>query len=126
MAAVGYPLWLWGEGTTNPAPVSDSVGGLFVSLDAHVSKIVFTMGDGAKVTCRGVGKKWGTWVAAGQKSPVCGHIYKKPSLPHGSYTVTATTYWSVAWNVTGQQGVIPFAQTASRRLPVGELQVLVR
>jgi hypothetical protein len=126
MAAVGYPLWLWAEGNTNPAPVSDSAGGLFVSLDANVSKIVYDMGDGTKVTCAGVGTRWGPWVTAGQASPDCGHVYKKPSLPKGSYTVTATTYWSVEWTVTGQTGVIPFVQSAQTTIPVGELQVLVR
>ncbi|HEX8508188.1 MAG TPA: hypothetical protein VF635_01635, partial [Propionibacteriaceae bacterium] len=126
MAAVGYPLWLWSEGNTNPAPVSDSAGGLFVSLDADVSKIVYDMGDGTTVTCTGVGTKWGPWVTAGQASPDCGHVYEKPSLPKGSYTVTATTHWSVAWTVTGQTGVIPFIQSAQTTIPVGELQVLVR
>ncbi len=126
MAAVGYPLWLWGVGNANPAPVSDAVGGLYVSLDAHVSKTVFTMGDGTKVTCQGAGRKWGRSVAAGQKSPNCGHIYTKPSLPKSKYTVTATTYWSVAWNVSGRTGVIPFVQSASTTLPVGELQALIR
>jgi hypothetical protein len=126
MAAVGYPLWLWGEGVTHPDPVSDSVGGLFVSLDAKVAKIEFRMGDGTTVTCQGTGERWGTWVDPGAKSPSCGHVYTKPSLPEGDYTVTATTTWSVAWNVTGQTGVIPFVQSASTTLPVGELQVLVR
>ena len=126
MAAVGYPLWLWGEGRMDPGPVSDSVGGLFVSLDAKVSKIEFTMGDGTTVTCPGAGKRWGSWVTPGAKSPSCGHVYTKPSLPKGDYTVTATTTWSVSWNVTGQTGVIPFVQSASTTLPVGELQALVR
>lgn len=126
MAAVGYPLWLWGEGDPHPAPVSDSIGGLFVSLDAHVSKIVFNMGDGSHVTCQGAGRKWSKSVPAGQKSPSCGYIYSQPSLPKGTFTVTATTYWSVDWNVTGITGVIPFLQSASTTVPVGELQVLVR
>jgi hypothetical protein len=126
MAAVGYPLWLWAEGNTNPAPVSDTAGGLFVSLDASVSQIVYDMGDGTKVTCAGTGRKWGPWVKPGQPSPDCGHVYEKPSLPKGNYTVTATTYWSVAWTVTGQTGTIPLVQSAQTTLPVGELQVLVR
>ena len=126
MAAVGYPVWLWGEGRTDPGPVSDSVGGLFVSLDAKVSKIEFTMGDGTTMTCLGAGKRWGSWVTPGAKSPSCGHVYTKPSLPKGDYTVTATTTWSVSWNVTGQTGVIPFVQSASTTLRVGELQALVR
>ena len=126
MAAVGYPLWLWAEGNTDPAPVSDSAGGLFVSLEAQLSKIVYDMGDGASVTCVDGGTTWGPWVKAGQPSPDCGHVYEKPSLPQGNYTVTATTYWSVSWTVTGQSGVIPYVQTAQTTLPVGELQVLVR
>lgn len=126
MAAVGYPLWLWVAGDTDPAPVSDAVGGLFVSLDAHLSKVVFSMGDGTKVTCNGKGTAWGSWVKPGQKSPTCGHTYAKPSLPKGNYTVTATTYWSVVWNVSGQTGAIPYVQSAQTTLPVGELQVLVR
>jgi hypothetical protein len=99
---------------------------LFVSLDAHVSKIEFEMGDGTTVACQGPGQKWGPEVAAGARSPSCGHTYTQPSLPKGDYTVTATTTWSVAWNVTGQTGVIPFVQSASTALPVGELQVLMR
>jgi len=97
-----------------------------VSLDARVSKIVFDMGDGTTVTCPGTGQKWHRRVPAAQKSPVCGHVYQKPSLPQGKYTVTATTHWSVAWTVTGTSGVIPFVQSSTVTLPVGELQVLVR
>lgn len=65
-------------------------------------------------------------MAPGQASPVCGYTYQKPSLPKGSYTVTATTHWSVAWNANGQTGLIPFVQSTSTTLPVGELQTLVR
>ena len=41
MAAVGYPLWLWVEGDTDPAPVTDTSGPLSVSLDARVTGIGF-------------------------------------------------------------------------------------
>jgi hypothetical protein len=41
MAAVGYPLWLWADGPTRAGPVSDSVGGLSVSLEARVSSPTF-------------------------------------------------------------------------------------
>jgi hypothetical protein len=46
MAAVGYPLWLWADGPTHVGPVSDSVAGLSVSLEAEVSSLTFRMGDG--------------------------------------------------------------------------------
>jgi hypothetical protein len=126
MAAVGYPLWLWVAGDTAPPRASDSVAGLSVSLHAHVSKIVFSMGDGHNVSCANTGTPWTPAVAAGAKSPTCGYTYQRPSLPEGSYTVTAQTHWSIDWTVNGESGTIPFVQSTGTTLPVGELQVLVR
>lgn len=125
MAAVGYPLWLWGQGATNPPLVSDAVDGLYVSLDPHIAKTVFHMGDGSQVTCQGSGQPWSRDVQPDEQSPSCGYVYQQPSLTKGRYTVTATTYWDVAWNANGQTGVLPFIQSKSTTLPVGELQVLV-
>jgi hypothetical protein len=126
MAAVGYPLWIWAEGNLDPAPVTHSVSGLSVSLNPSLAKIVYDMGDGTTITC-GPGTPWHKGsVPAGTPSPDCGHTYTKPSLPKGSYTITATTHWSVGWTAGGQSGTIPFTQTLSTTLPVGEVQTLVR
>lgn len=125
-AAVGYPLWIWAEGNLDPAPVSESVSGLSVSLDASLARIVYAMGDGTTITC-GPGTPWRRGaVPAGTPSPDCGHTYTEPSLPKGDYTITATTHWSVAWTAGGQSGTIPFTQTSSTTLPVGEIHTLVR
>lgn len=126
MAAVGYPLWLWADGRTHVGPISDSVGGLSVSLDAKVSSLAFRMGDGHSVTCPGVGQQWTTTVEPGAKSPSCGYAYTKPSLPNGSYTVAAIANWAVTWTSNGQSGVINVPAVDTTELPVGELQVLVR
>lgn len=126
MAAVGYPLWLWAEGDLDPAPVSDSVFDLAVSLDARLVEVVFDMGDGGRVRCSDVGTRWSRSVEPGAKSPTCGYAYQEPSLPHGSYTVTANAVWAVDWAINGTTGTIPFYQSASTEIPVGELQVLVR
>jgi hypothetical protein len=126
MAAVGYPLWLWVDGTTDPAPVTDSDGPLSVSLDARVTSITFDMGDGHTVSCTGTGTRWTKEVAAGKPSPTCGYTYTKPSLPKGDYSVTATTHWAVDWNINGATGTLPYVQSATTAVPVGELQVLVR
>ncbi len=126
MAAVGYPLWLWVDGTTDPVPVTDSDGPLSVSLDARITSITFTMGDGHTVSCAGTGTRWTKAVAAGKPSPTCGYTYTKPSLPKGNYTVTATTHWAVDWNINGTTGTLPYVQNATTTVPVGELQVLVR
>jgi hypothetical protein len=126
MAAVGYPLWLWADGPAHVGPVSDSVGGLSVSLDAAVSSLTFRMGDGHSVTCPGLGQQWTTTVEPGAKSPSCGYSYAKPSLPDGSYTVAAIANWAVTWTSNGQSGVINVPAVDTTELPVGELQVLVR
>ena len=126
MAAVGYPLWVWAEGPEHVGPVSDSVAGLSVSLDAQLTKTVFQMGDGKTVTCTGGGTPYRKGVKAATPSPDCGHRYEKPSLPKGDYTVTAVAYWAVTWNVNGTSGVITVPRVASTPLPVGEVQVLVR
>jgi hypothetical protein len=126
MAAVGYPLWLWADGPTHVGPVSDSVAGLSVSLEADVSSLTFRMGDGHSVTCAGSGDPWTAAVEPGTKSPTCGYTYTKPSLPDGRYTVTAVANWAVTWTSNGQSGVINVPAVDSTELPVGELQVLVR
>ena len=126
MAAVGYPLWLWADGPTHVGPISDSVAGLSVSLDAEVSSLTFRMGDGHTVTCAGSGTPWATAVQPGTKSPSCGYSYAKPSLPSDAYTVAAIAHWAVTWTSNGQSGVINVPAVDTTELPVGELQVLVR
>ena len=126
MAAVGYPLWLWADGTTNVGPISDSVAGLSVSLEAEVSSLAFGMGDGNTVRCAGSGHPWTAAVQPGTKSPSCGYSYAKPSLPGRTYTVTAVANWAVTWTSNGQSGVINVPAVDTTELPVGELQVLVR
>jgi hypothetical protein len=126
MAAVGYPLWLWADGPINVGPVSDSVAGLSVSLEAEVSSLTFRMGDGHTVNCAGTGHPWTTAVVPGRKSPNCGYSYAKPSLPDDTYTVAAIANWAVTWTSNGQSGVINVPAVDTTELPVGELQVLVR
>jgi hypothetical protein len=126
MAAVGYPLWLWADGPTHIGPISDSVAGLSVSLDAEVSSLTFRMGDGHTVTCAGSGHPWTTAVQPGTESPNCGYTYARPSLPDNKYTVAAIANWAVTWTSNGLSGVINVPVVDTAELPVGELQVLVR
>jgi hypothetical protein len=126
MAAVGYPLWLWADGLTHVGPVSETVSGLSVSLEAEVSSLTFRMGDGHSIKCAGSGHQWTTAVKPGTKSPSCGYAYTKPSLPDRRYTVAAIANWAVTWTSNGQSGVINVPAVDTIELPVGELQVLVR
>lgn len=126
MAAVGYPMWLWADGTLNPAPVTDTVYDLTVTLDARLATITYTMGDGHKISCTDNTRRWTRTIPAAKPSPACGYTYQKPSLPKGDYTITAHTVWAVDWTVNGVRGTIAFYQSATTQLPVGELQVLTR
>lgn len=126
MAVVGYPYWLWAEGQTE-ASTEASAGGLHVSLDAHVSGLVFDMGDGNKVKCKGTGTKWSGRGSSSDpaESPTCGYRWKKMSGKNKEYTVTVTTYWEVDWVAGGETGTEYLVTTATRHVPVGELQTVV-
>lgn len=123
MAVVGHPLWLWTEGP-NSLSASNSDYGLTVTLQATHARTVFTMGDGSTVTCTSTKPYDRNTVKPGTPSPVCGHVYEMPPKS-GMYTVAATAYWSVAWTAGGYSGTLPTTMTASRQLPVGELQAIV-
>ncbi len=65
-------------------------------------------------------------VRAGSPSPTCGHVYARPSLSKGAYTVTATANWVVNWSVDGFSGSFPMSYSDSAQLAIGELQALNR
>lgn len=123
MSVVGYPLWLW---TTDPAHLSTSTthDGVTVALTATRGATTFTMGDGHRVTCSTM-PAWTPAVRQATGSPTCGYRYQKASLPHGPYTITATTTWTVAWSAAEHTGTLPATQQATTRLRVGELQSVV-
>ena len=123
MAAVGYPLWLW---TAGPHTVTDRVHayGVTFTLRATWVSSRFDMGDGHGVSCTR-SLPFTKEVKPGAVSPTCGYVYRKASLPEGSYTVTATTNWRITWSALGMHGSMPGSFTGTRQLPVGELNALV-
>ena len=125
MAAVGYPLWLWADGPTQVGPVSDSVAGLSVSLEAAVSSLTFRMGDGTG-QCPGAGDKWTEAVEPGSKAPNAATPTPNRLCRKAATQSAALTNWAVTWTANGQSGVINVPAVQTTELPVGELQVLVR
>lgn len=123
MAVVGHPLWLWVDGQ-NTLASSNSAYGIDVTLTASHERTTFAMGDGTTVTCASTQPYPRGAVEAGTPSPVCGHTYQK-APQHGTYLVSATTHWRVAWSAAGYTGTLSTTMTASRDLPVGELQAVV-
>ena len=126
---IGMPTWMW----TNPTPktigpqdASDCIGGTCVDLTMKVTKVVWDMGDGNSVTCRGAGTPYADRYGK-QNSPTCGYRYERTSLgkKKNQYNVTATSYWTAHWSGGGRSGDFYLEQTASSNLKIGELQVVV-
>ena len=96
-----------------------------MTATAKVTKVVWEMGDGSRVTCRNPGTEWTPRQGSGP-SPTCGHRYQTPSTGtrSGTFTVRATTHWRVDWTGAGQAGQIRFTLSRARDVEVTELQVL--
>ncbi|SNT44789.1 hypothetical protein SAMN05421812_106151 [Asanoa hainanensis] len=131
---VGLPIWLWvpadpdpgdDESTWGPMTASESEGGVTVTLTAAVGKIVFRMGDGKTVTCTNPGTPY---VRQGGKSPTCGYDgYRAASPRGGSYTVEATTTWTVTWVAGGVNGTIEgVTRDNEAQIQIDELQVVTK
>ena len=125
---VGLPVWMWterGEHTTGPTSESASAGGVTVTAVGEVSRIVWDMGDGSRVTCGA-----GTPYPAGSdgESPDCGYTYATASANHvpggGPWPITATSTWTITWSGGGQSGTEVLELSSTTELTVGELHVL--
>ncbi|WP_344252542.1 hypothetical protein [Pseudonocardia hydrocarbonoxydans] len=133
---VGVPVWLWieddGVASTGPISATASAGAAQVTATARLSAVEWSMGPpGETVRCAGPGTPW---TDQDGESPDCGYTYSMRSLPDrtngtGTWTVTATSLWTVEWS--GTSGGVPVEGTETVTiantvtLPVGEVQVLV-
>lgn len=125
---VGVPVWMslgTSDTTWGPNRASASAGGMTVTATARVSKVLWTMGDGATVTCTKPGTPYKASYGA-RKSPDCGHLYARTSEDEkeGTYAVSATSTWDIDWNGGGQQGQLTETRTSQVRVNTTELQVV--
>jgi hypothetical protein len=129
---VGMPTWMWvnqSPTTYGPNTATATAGAVTVTATAKVTKILWRMGDGTTVTCAGPGTPY-TAAAGKTDSPTCGHTYTRTSTdqPDGRYQVTATSTWTIDWQVTtgstGQAGQLTETRQSQVLVPIRELQVL--
>ena len=125
LGAVGMPLWLWPRNPTpnqlGPTTASATEQGHTVTITAKAQSITWNLGNNTPpITCT-------TW-----KQP---HKNTHPNTPvtcgaqtgyhqQGTYTITATTNWTIHWQGIGQQGTLHHTTTTQQTLKIGELQVL--
>ncbi|MGH8997061.1 MAG: hypothetical protein ACRDYB_13715 [Acidimicrobiales bacterium] len=96
---VGVPTWLWIDPAAWKAlSASASAGPVTTTAVATPAKVVFSMGDGGTVTCDGPGTPYDPQDPGATTN--CSYTWPGP----GSFSVTATVYWSVTWSATGASG----------------------
>lgn len=126
---VRLPTWLWIDPQLwHPQTASASVPGIAVTATATPTRVVWSTGDGASVTCTGPGTPWRTGSDPAAASPTCGHVFARSSAtaPGGVFTVRATVTWSVTWAGAGQGGALPaLTTTAATTVRVNEVQTVV-
>lgn len=126
---VGIPVWLWvdnpTESTWGPISRTATYGGVTVTGTASVQSLAYTSGDGQTIGCASGGTPFDAVAMANKPavdSPTCGFRYQKQS-DGGTFTVTATSTWSVEWTGGGDSGRIQLPSTSSStQVRVGELQ----
>ena len=125
---VGLPIWLWVSNTGqgwDAQEASRTDRNVTVEITAQVEKAVWTMGNGARVTCDKAGVKH-----RGQRgeSPQCGYGGYPRSSGDGKYKVAVTTYWTVPWSSsTGESGVLTTTRISRPVwIEIDELQVVTR
>ena len=125
IGVVGMPTWMWADQpdalTWGPVTRTAGAGGFTVTATAHVTKVVWSMGDGATVVCPTAGTPYRDEFGK-QSSPDCGHTYEV----EGRYTVRATSHWTVDWTGMGQSGSIPLTFSDTVPVTIGEAQVLTQ
>jgi uncharacterized protein YijF (DUF1287 family) len=96
---VGIPTWLWIEqGAWKGLSATASAGAVSATATATPTRVVWNLGDGSQVTCDGPGTPYDP--TNPNATTTCSYTWNRS----GSYQVTATVYWSVAWTAVGAPG----------------------
>jgi hypothetical protein len=128
---VNFQDWLWVDPSTwHPISATATAGPVSATAVAMPDRVVYDMGNGARVVCNGPGTAYDPNVAAAQQSTNCSYLYLASSAgqPNNHYTATATVYWTVRWTAAGAPGggnlgEIP-GDTTSTSVEVDEIQAV--
>ncbi|MGP4083867.1 hypothetical protein [Streptomyces sp. KR55] len=125
---VNLPTWLWlDRDDWGPVSATASVPGVSVTATARPTTVVWAMGDGSSVTCKGPGTPYAAGGNPKSSSPDCGHTYRSSlaDRPNQAYAVSATVHWTVTWAGAGESGTFPdLTTTSTAAFRVAESQAL--
>jgi hypothetical protein len=126
---VNLPTWL-GVEDWSPRSATASVPGVSSTVTATPTRVVWDMGNGDQVVCRGPGKPYDLSLKEHQQSSDCTYTYRASSAgqPGQRYQASATMTWSVSWTATGVPGggdLGEVSRTTTFSMRVAEGQALV-
>jgi hypothetical protein len=126
---VNLPTWLWVE-DWSPRSATASVPGVSSTVTAAPRRVVWDMGNGDQVVCRGPGKPYDLSLKEHQQSSDCTYTYRASSAgqPGQRFQASATMTWSVSWTASGAPGggdLGEVSRTTTFPMRVAEGQALV-
>lgn len=128
LGAVGLPVWLWSDSTgpnvTGPVSASASERGFTVTVQATMTKIEWSLGDGSPSFSCGIGQRFDPRTMNPDTPVVCGS--QRGYQKQGEYQITATSNWQVQWSGIGESGTIPIQAVSAGTVRIGEIQVVVK
>lgn len=127
---VGLPTYLW----VDPAgwgarTASATAGGITSTVTAMPDLVVWDMGEGDVVECRGPGRPPGPSAVDPGGAGACTFTYPFSSARSGdgNFTVTATVRWQATWTASGAAGggsLGTVERSATTTVRVAEIQAL--
>jgi hypothetical protein len=125
-----YPqmkTWLWlDQSWWREYSATASAGGVSSTVTARPVRAEWTMGDGGQTVCDGPGVAWQRGMA--DDDTYCSYTYRRSSAGEddGTFTLTVTVHFEVAWTSnTGAGGSLgALTRSASTEVRVGEIQAV--
>jgi hypothetical protein len=102
---VNVSSWLWIESAAwRSMSATAAAGPVSATAKAAPAEVVWNVGDGHSVTCRGPGVPYDS--SNPNATTYCSYTWPTSSAgqPDGTYQVTATVYYQAAWTATGAPG----------------------
>ena len=125
-----YPqmkTWLWVDNAWwQSYSATASAGAVSSTVTARPVRSEWSMGDGGRTVCLGPGVEWSRGMS--EDATYCSYTYRRSSAgePEGTFTLTVTVYFEVAWtsNLGAGGSLGAMTRSASTQVRVGEIQAI--